>query len=244
MPTNADAHRTTVTRAAARARRSTGARSGSVMGPLRDRPHRTRRSSVEHRRGVPRCTLPSTDGQADPEDHPRGHPPDPQDGPRLRAQRAPVDRRSAPVPLPLAAHLRRVVRVHARALGPRPDQLRGAGRGGARDGGLRRLGPPDRAPAALLLDHRPLPPLCEGVPTARARAGRGLRRDRGSACGRSTSISCCARGATDVGGRARGAAARVGQPVAVRRSRALRAGAGRCSAGWPGSRPCTCWSST
>ena len=70
--------------------------------------------------GTPRIALPSEDGEADPEDHPRGHPPDPQDRSRVRAQRASGDRGSAPLPLPLAARLGRVVRVHAGALGRGP----------------------------------------------------------------------------------------------------------------------------
>src|SRR3954447_12792424 len=63
-----------------------------------------------------RDRYPRVDAEADPEGHRRGDAPHPQDRPRLRAERASPDRRTAGIPLPLAADLVRVVRVHAAAM--------------------------------------------------------------------------------------------------------------------------------
>ena len=191
MPTNADAHRTTVTRAAPRegaagmrAARDIddlgrAAGSGDGIGHPSCKPAPAPDRCAPARRASGACASPTVPSRAMPKLTPKII----LEGTRLTHK--------TDLAFALNEHPRivgpRKYRYHSPlisaewcgftpyAVGPRADQLRARRRGGgARARGVRRLGPADRAPAALLVDHRPVPPLGPVVPAPAPRAGRGL----------------------------------------------------------------------
>ena len=195
MPTNADAHRTTVVRAAMSARRSAGMRAARDIDNLGvGRPARAMVSGTQ-----PSKPAPAPDGCASASGRacirPRYPPAMPKLSPKLILEGTRLTHKT---------DLAFAINEHPAIVGPRnyryhspvisaewcgftPEPwgrapitfapARGRGEGDRR---VRRLAAPLRAPAVLLLDHRPIPPLRPGVAAPPCRPRRRLRLARGA----------------------------------------------------------------